>query len=108
MLPEPGMTAILVRWRSLFLTIGKAAKMLQPGDICFVREGHYRETITLRGSGSTGHPLRFEALRDQKVILDGTEALKGNWEHHDGNIYKIGVPKVFEQLFIDGEIILDR
>ena len=36
-----------------FATLGKAARVLEPGDICFLREGVYREVLRPERSGRT-------------------------------------------------------
>lgn len=93
--------------RKPFLTIQKAAEILQPGDICYVREGTYRETVRPARSGEPDKPIQFNTYRDEKVILDGTEPVSGKWELFNGNIYKIKVDSLFEQLFSDGIMMLE-
>jgi hypothetical protein len=54
-----------------FLTIRRAAGAALPGDKVVVREGVYFETIAPHRSGLPGHPITFEAARDERVVLDG-------------------------------------
>jgi hypothetical protein len=90
-----------------FKTIQKAAEVMQPGDACFVREGVYRETIHPVGMGISDKPMRFEAYKNEKVVLDGTEKINGEWKIWKGNIYHIKVSVGFEQLFFDGKMMVE-
>lgn len=90
-----------------FLTIQKAAEVALPGDICYVREGIYRETVSPSRSGLPDKPIIFEAFRNEKVILDGTDPVSGTWSLNNGNIYKIKVEKYIDQLFSDREMMVE-
>ncbi len=85
-----------------FKTISKASKEMQAGDICYIREGIYHETITLYEThGNYTSPLIFKAYNNENVVLDGTELIKTNWIKHDRNIYKAKIKKDIWQLFVD-------
>ncbi len=82
-------------------TIGKAASLIGPGDICYIREGHYHESIHLSRSGEPGNPIQFKAYQNETVVIDGTDTLDLEWTLHKGNIYKTHVITTFNQLFLD-------
>lgn len=88
-----------------FGTIQHAADIMEPGDICFVREGVYKETVRLTRSGAAERPIRFVACPGEIVTLSGTESVTGSWAVHDGSILKTQVDTAFEQLFIDGRMM---
>ena len=90
-----------------FRTIQKAADAMTAGDLCSVRAGTYRETVTIRRSGKKGKPIRFAAFPGEMVTLSGTDPLKGNWQLHRGTIYRRQVSRDFEQLFVDGKMMIE-
>jgi hypothetical protein len=90
-----------------FRTIQKAADVMNPSDACVVASGTYRETVRPARSGEQDKPICFRAAPDSEVIIDGTEAIAGQWELHDGNIYKTGVSKPFEQLFAHDKMMIE-
>ena len=84
-----------------FATIQKAADTVKPGDTVRILEGHYRETVELKTSGTADKPIQFVA--DGKVVIDGSDPVKGPWERHKENIWKTSVdgPQI-QQLFVNG------
>lgn len=73
-----------------FLTIAKASSVLQAGDICYIKAGTYRETISPANAGSSGSPIIYKAYADDEVIISACEAVT-SWQVHNGNIYKASV-----------------
>jgi len=90
-----------------FRTIQRAADIVGPGDICFVRGGTYRETVELDTSGTHSNPIRFAAYPGEVVTLSGTEKLDADWHVHTGCVYKTKVPRYFDQLFVDGKMMIE-
>lgn len=90
-----------------FATIQHAADIIQPGDTCYLREGTYREQVTLTTSGAEGAPIRFVAFPGEVVTLSGAEPLDLDWQVHEGSIYRARVDREFEQLFVDGEMMVE-
>ncbi|MGD8499687.1 MAG: right-handed parallel beta-helix repeat-containing protein [Phycisphaerales bacterium] len=90
-----------------FRTIQKAADMMKPGDTCYVREGVYRQVVRPKYSGSTNKPIRFEAWPGEVVVLSGTKPIRGDWTLHEGKIYKTAVREAFDQLFVDGQMMIE-
>jgi hypothetical protein len=88
-------------------TIQQGVDRLMPGDICFVREGTYRETVRLRRSGTAAQPIRVQAMPGEVVVISGTEVLSGKWTKHRQSIYKTNAPNTFEQLFVDNKMMIE-
>ncbi|WP_162555833.1 right-handed parallel beta-helix repeat-containing protein [Reichenbachiella versicolor] len=75
---------------SPYLTISKAAQVAVAGDIVYVKEGVYRETVSPSKAGTAGNPITFKAYGDDEVTISATEELSG-WTQHSGDIYKASV-----------------
>jgi len=90
-----------------FRHIQKFADIAQPGDLCLVREGTYRETVRPKNSGRTGDPIRYVAYPGEKVTISGTEAITGKWSKYKGSIYQTRLDMTCEQLFVDGEMMIE-
>lgn len=97
---------------SPFLTISKAAGLVKPGDVVYVRAGTYRETIRPIMSGTAGNPITFQPYNAETVIISGTELIT-DWTVHAGNIYKATMAGNFlpttrnqsDQIFVDGNMM---
>lgn len=70
-----------------FLTIGKAASILQAGDKVIINQGVYRETVTPTNSGTAGLPIIFEAKQGDTVIISGMNAMD-NWSLEPDGTYR--------------------
>ena len=73
--------------RSPFLTLVKAAEILEPGDVCIVHTGTYRECFTPKNNGTTDKPILLIAAEGEKVIISGMETMK-DWEDVGKGIFK--------------------
>ncbi|MFY0607671.1 MAG: right-handed parallel beta-helix repeat-containing protein [Cyclobacteriaceae bacterium] len=73
-----------------FLTIGKAASIMVAGDICYIKEGTYRETLSPANSGSAGAYIAFKAYAQDEVVISATETID-SWTNYSGAIYKASV-----------------
>ena len=83
-----------------FLTIQKAADTMIAGDICYIRQGSYHETIIMDDNdGSDGSPIIFSAYDGERVVLDGTMLLDVVWEVYSGSIWKTTLDFPVWQLF---------
>lgn len=69
-----------------FLTIGKAAEALQPGERVVIHSGVYREQVIPKQGGSGADKLiSYEAAPGSKVIVKGSVlASKENWQKSAG------------------------
>lgn len=90
-----------------FRTIQQAANVMQPGDTCTILAGVYRETVTLTRSGAVGKPILFRTAAGAEVVLDGTEAIPGEWGLHQGQIFKTKVAAPVAQLFHNGKMMIE-
>ncbi len=70
-----------------YLTISKAASVAVAGDVVFIREGTYEETLSPQNSGTAGNPIVFQSFPGEKVIISAMQALSG-WTKDSGSIYK--------------------
>jgi hypothetical protein len=89
-----------------FRTIQKAADLMKPGDTCYVRGGVYRQIVHPKCSGSKDMPIRFEAWPGELAVLSGTRPIRGDWSVHEGKIYKTAVLEAFDQLFVNGQMMI--
>ncbi len=76
---------------SPFLTITKAANIAVAGDVVYIREGTYEETLTPKNSGTAGNPIVFQSYNGEKVIISAMESLSG-FTQDNGAIYKTVIP----------------
>lgn len=61
-----------------WLTVGKAAKTLSPGDTVVVRPGVYRERVAPKSSGAKGQPITYRA-EGCNVVISGADQILG-WQ----------------------------
>ncbi len=63
-----------------FRTIGKAAKVLQPGERVVIASGIYRECVRPeRGGTGPTQMISYEAAPGAKVFIKGSEVVKDGW-----------------------------
>ena len=55
-------------------TIGRAAALVQPGDLVRIHSGVYREKVMIAQSGTKEQPIRFEAAPGATVVITGHPA----------------------------------
>lgn len=80
---------------SPFLTIQTAADLAQPGDIITVHEGIYRERITPpRGGESDSKRITYQAAKNEKVEIKGSEVVFG-WKKFADGVWKVTLPNSF-------------
>jgi parallel beta-helix repeat protein len=62
-------------------TIARAgrAKELKPGDTVLIKSGIYRECADITVSGQPGRPITFAAAPGERVVLKGSEIVRGPW-----------------------------
>ena len=68
---NPGTEAL--PWR----TIQRAVNGRQPGEVIVVKEGIYRESVTLKSSGAPGKPIILMAQPFHRVIISGADEITG-------------------------------
>jgi hypothetical protein len=78
-----------------FLTIQMAADVMQPGDVCIVRAGTYREWVKpARGGNSELNRIVYKAAPGEEVIIKGSEIVS-NWKKQEGNVWMAEIPDTF-------------
>jgi len=77
-------------------TINRAAEKVGPGDTVAIRDGIYRETVTVKTSGTAQAPIQFVAAPGAHVLLTGADRLTG-WQKAEGGlpIYRVPWPHRF-------------
>lgn len=94
-----------------YLSVQDAVDRMGPGDTCYVRAGHYHESVLVQNfSGSSNAPLIIRPYAGEEVVFDGTQELSdlgaSNWTQHSGSIYKTTLSEDVWQLFVDGEMMI--
>ena len=77
-----------------FLTIGKAAKMVSPGDSVIISEGEYHEVVRIKTSGMENARIAFTAKPGDHVLVTGRAGVDGQntglpskaWPTPDGKL----------------------
>ncbi|MEM9847641.1 MAG: right-handed parallel beta-helix repeat-containing protein [Bacteroidota bacterium] len=88
-----------------FLSIGKAAELMQAGDICYIKAGIYRETLRPARHGTATAPITFTNYQEDEVLISATEVLT-DWTTHSGKIYRASVDMSLEgqnMLYYNGQ-----
>lgn len=67
-------------------TISRAAtaRELMPGDTVLIRSGVYREHVNVTVSGQSGQPVVLAAAPGARVVLKGSELIRGKWTRLTG------------------------
>jgi hypothetical protein len=60
-------------WQTIF----RGQSELNPGDTLLIRGGRYYESVRVTGNGTLGNPITIKGYPNEKVILDGREAVTG-------------------------------
>jgi hypothetical protein len=90
-----------------FLTVNKAAQVLEPGERVVIREGVYRERVDpARGGTGPDRMISYEAAPGAKVVIKGSRLVKTGWS--PSVRYKITplgdkrpAPKIYERRLDD-------
>jgi parallel beta-helix repeat protein len=64
-------------WKTI-ARAGKAAE-LKPGDTVLIKSGVYREWVDITVSGEPGKSVTFAAAPNARVVIKGSEIVKGPW-----------------------------
>ena len=65
-------------------TLAKACAAVQPGDICRLRRGVYREVLKPQRDGTAESPIVFESQAGEAVLLSGADPVGGCEAAGDG------------------------
>tara|TARA_B100000073_G_scaffold140213_1_gene115410 strand:+ start:555 stop:3908 length:3354 start_codon:yes stop_codon:yes gene_type:complete len=88
-----------------FKTIVKAASIMSSGDICYIRQGRYHETITINNlDGTSSSPIIFTNYNNERVVIDGTIPITSTWTQiGSSNLWRTKLTQDIWQLFINWE-----
>ena len=89
-----------------FETIAHAIEQLTAGDILYIREGTYRETITIDEDGASGNLITIQNYNNEVVTIDGTVDVTGTWSTYGSvsGAYQLSSYSTdITQLFVDDE-----
>jgi Right handed beta helix region len=74
-----------------FLTVSKAARVLQPGERVVIMSGVYRERVVpARGGTGSDKMISYEAAPGADVVIKGSRLVKTGWE--PSTAFKLDVP----------------
>ena len=83
-------------WKTL--SRAAAAKELKGGDEVIIHAGIYREHVQLKVSGQKGRPITFAAAAGERVVVKGSEVVKGPWSRLAG---KADVKEPYPNAFVN-------
>ena len=89
-----------------FETLQHAINQLSAGDVLYIREGIYRETITIDEDGTSGNLITIENYNNEVVTIDGTVDVTGTWSTYGSvsGAYQLSSYSTdITQLFVDDE-----
>jgi hypothetical protein len=91
---------------SPFRSIEKAAEKMEPGDLCWLRNGRYQTETVLEGiKGAPGKPLTFKPYPGERAVMDGTIKLPARWSPWKRRIYKMKIKEPVWQLFSGSRLV---
>ncbi len=89
-----------------FQTLEKAAGRMQPGDICWLRNGRYQAVTVLTGiKGTAEQPMIFKPWPGERAVMDGTIKLPPRWSKWKNGIYKMKLKEPSWQLFNGSKLV---
>ncbi|WP_411825229.1 right-handed parallel beta-helix repeat-containing protein [Luteolibacter sp. AS25] len=80
-----------------FQTAGHAVDQMKAGDGLIIRDGCYAEPLKLKSG------ISLKAENPRKVVFSGTNVLRGDFEKHSENVYKIHLGSETKQVFYKNE-----
>ena len=88
-----------------FETLAYAIEQLSAGDILYLREGTYRETITIDEDGTSSSLITIQNYNNEVVTIDGTTNISGTWSTVDdlSGVFQLTYNGDITQLFVDDE-----
>ena len=92
-----------------FRTIQAAINKMNPGDVCIVHNGTYRENIEIIKSGNAAAPITIKAANGEHPVISGLDVLNLKWTVTDkkGIYVADNTNNNLEQLFMDGKPMLE-
>jgi hypothetical protein len=92
-----------------FKTIRKACSKLLPGDLCYIRNGIYNESIdaTAFQAYTPGSPITITNFGTEKPILSSLKELPNAWTSIGNGLFKTQISTIVQQVFVDGKPIYE-
>lgn len=95
-----------------FRSIGKAAAVLKPGDICHIDDGLYAETVQPARSGRPDAPIVFKKMNGNgRVVITGLDSVSANrWQKGPAGLYAARCEMNLgheNQVFLGGRMLLE-
>ncbi|MGC9453087.1 MAG: right-handed parallel beta-helix repeat-containing protein [Oceanipulchritudo sp.] len=90
-----------------FVSIQKAADMMQPGDVCYLRGGVYREMVVVPVGPDNPQEYRtFRSYPGERATLRGDVEIPDNaWSVYSGQIYMASWSAPVSDLYIEDEMV---
>src|SRR5262249_36383939 len=91
-----------------FLTISKAASVVNAGDIVNIRSRTYRETVTFSRSGTLASQITFQNYSNEVATVNGADFIANNsWTVYSNSIWRAAMSWTMgdgkDQVFVDGQ-----
>lgn len=93
-----------------FLTISKAASVVNADDVVNIRGGTYRETVTFSRSGTIASPITFQNYSNEVPTVDGADIVaSSSWTDYSNSIWRAAVSWTMgdgnDQVFLDSQLM---
>ena len=90
-------------------TIQAAVDKINPGDICIIHNGTYRENIKIKRSGDATAAITIRAAKGEHPVISGLDVLDLKWNSTEKKGIYVADYKNnnFEQIFFDGKPLLE-
>ena len=92
-----------------FRTIARASSVLQPGDVCHLRAGVYREVIRPARSGTAAAPITYRAYAGEEATVTALDPVS-DWVVDEGRVFRAAVTLRrgdYDAVYFNGEL-MDR
>jgi hypothetical protein len=91
-----------------FLTISKAASVVNAGDVVNIRGGVYRETVTFSRSGTPAASIVFQNYSNEIATVNGADVITNSlWNVYSNSIWRAAVSWTMgdgkDQVFLDAQ-----
>ena len=75
------------------------------GDTLYIREGTYRETVTITNEGTSGNLITIQNYPGETVTIDGTTDITGTWNTYSdvSGAFQLSYTGDITQLFVDDQ-----
>lgn len=76
---------------SSWLTIEKAVESVVAGDTVYIRQGIYKEYLTIKTSGTSTNRITFTAYPGENSVIDGSDRLSNPTDPWNGDDYLLRI-----------------